>query len=420
MNFSQFGQKFTSHSGILQLMDDLGSALAAGDAETIMLGGGNPAAIPVVQMALRQRMYEMLADEESFERMVGNYAPPQGDRAFAAALVRLLRQTYGWDLGPENIALTNGSQTAFFYLFNLLGGAFGDGSRRRILLPIAPEYIGYSDVGLGEGLFIAHRPEIDFLDDLLFKYRVDFSSLRVGDEIGAICVSRPTNPTGNVLTDEEVAHLSRLARSHGIPFIVDNAYGAPFPSIIFSEVQPVWDEHIILCLSLSKLGMPGLRTGIVVAREEIIRAITALNAVLSLAPANAGAALASAWVQNGEIVRLSRAVIRPFYQDKAEQAVSWVREAMAGLPCRVHRPEGAFFLWLWFPDLPITSAELYERLKVRRVIIVPGHYFFPGLEEDWRHRFECIRMNYAGDEATVRRGIGIIAEEVRRAFDEGF
>jgi valine--pyruvate aminotransferase len=419
MNFSQFGQKFTSHSGILQLMDDLGSALAAGDADMILLGGGNPAAIPGVQMALRQRMHEMLADEESFERMVGNYAPPQGDKVFTTGLARLLRQTYGWDLGPENIALTNGSQTAFFYLFNLLGGAFGDGWRRRILLPIAPEYIGYSDVGLGEGLFIAHKPEFDFVDDLLFKYRVDCGSLRVGDDIGAICVSRPTNPTGNVLTDDEVAHLSRLARGRDIPLIIDNAYGAPFPSIIFSEVQPIWDEHIILCLSLSKLGMPGLRTGIVVAREEIIRAVTALNAVLSLAPGNGGASLASAWVQSGEIIRLSRETIRPFYQSKAEQVLGWVREAMAGLPCRVHRPEGAFFLWLWFPNLPITSAELYRRLKRRQVIVVPGHYFFPGLEEDWRHRFECLRLNYAGDAAAVRRGIGVIAEEVRQAFDDG-
>lgn len=419
MRLSQFGQKFTAHSGILQLMDDLGSALATGDANMIMLGGGNPAAIPGIQLALRQRMQEMLEDEESFERMVGNYAPPQGDKAFGAALARMLHNTYGWRLGPENIALTNGSQTAFFYLFNLLGGTFSDGSRRRILLPIAPEYIGYSDVGLGEELFVANKPEIDLLDELLFKYRVDFGSLRVGDDIGAICVSRPTNPTGNVLTDDEVAHLSRLAREHDIPFIIDNAYGAPFPSIIYSEVQPVWDEHIILCLSLSKLGLPGVRTGIVVASEEVIRAITALNAVLSLAPGNSGAALASAWVQSGEIIRLSRELIRPFYQGKAERAVGWVREAMAGVPCRVHRPEGAFFLWLWFPDLPITSAELYERLKRRQVIVVPGHYFFPGLAEDWRHRFECIRMNYAGDEAALRRGIAIIAEEVRRAFAEG-
>jgi valine--pyruvate aminotransferase len=59
------------------------------------------------------------------------------------------------------------------------------------------------------------------------------------------------------------------------------------------------------------------------------------------------------------------------------------------------------------------SAELYERLKNRGVLIVPGHYFFPGLEEKWPHRRECIRVNYSQDEETVRQGIRILAEEVR-------
>ena len=105
---------------------------------------------------------------------------------------------------------------------------------------------------------------------------MDFDALQVTDDIGAICVSRPTNPTGNVLTDAEVRHLGRLAREHDIPLIVDNAYGAPFPSILYADVQPEWDEHTILCMSLSKLGMPGPRTGIVIAAPRIARAVAAL------------------------------------------------------------------------------------------------------------------------------------------------
>lgn len=422
MTFSCFGQKFTSPTGILQLMDDLGRALT-GDEPTIMLGGGNPAAIPAVQAALRRRMLAMLDDEESFERMVGNYSPPQGDVVFIRELAALLRREYGWPIGPEHIALTNGSQTAFFYVFNLFGGAYPDGTRKRILLPLAPEYIGYADVGMEEDLFVAHRPDIEHLDDRLFKYRVHFDGLTVGPDIGAICVSRPTNPTGNVLTDEEIEHLSALAKAAGVPFIIDNAYGAPFPAILFSTIRPVWDEHIVLCMSLSKLGLPGARTGIVIARPEITQAIASLNAIFSLAPGNTGAALALAWVQSGEIIRLSEDVIRPFYAEKARHAVAQVREAMGtgrdAVPCYVHKPEGAFFLWLWFPDLPITAAELYERLKRRRVIVVPGHYFFPGLREAWRHKHECLRVSYAQDDSTVAAGIRIIAEEARRAYAEG-
>ena len=89
---------------------------------------------------------------------------------------------------------------------------------------------------------------------------------------------------------------------------------------------------------------------------------------------------------------------------------------MAGLDCFIHKPEGAFFLWLWFRGLPITSQQLYRRLKARGVIVVPGEYFFPGLAEEWPHKYECLRMNYTSPEADVREGIRIIAEEARRAY----
>ena len=65
--------------------------------------------------------------------------------------------------------------------------------------------------------------------------------------------------------------------------------------------------------------------------------------------------------------------------------------------------------------MKITSRELYERLKARKVLIVPGEYFFFGLREDWAHAHECIRMNFAQPEATVREGLRLIAEEVARA-----
>ena len=77
------------------------------------------------------------------------------------------------------------------------------------------------------------------------------------EETGMICVSRPTNPTGNVITDEELIKLDALANQHGVPLVIDNAYGVPFPGIIFSDARPLWNPNIVLCMSLSKLGLPG-------------------------------------------------------------------------------------------------------------------------------------------------------------------
>ena len=74
-----------------------------------------------------------------------------------------------------------------------------------------------------------------------------------------------------------------------------------------------------------------------------------------------------------------------------------------------------FFFWLWFEDLPITTKELYRRLKQRGVLVVPGQYFFPGLDEAWRHKDECIRLNYSQDDGDLERGIVILGEELERA-----
>lgn len=416
MQVSKFGQHFTRNTGARELMDDLGAALA-GDDPVMMLGGGNPAHIPAVEDVFRARLREVISDERAFQRMFGNYADPAGEIKFRTALAGLLKREYGWDLGPANIALTAGSQGGFFLLFNLLAGEYPDGSHKRILLPVTPEYVGYEDLGVTENLFIAQRPSIEQLDDQMFKYHVNFADLCVGDDVSAICVSRPTNPTGNVLTDDEILQLAMIAEQHSVPLIVDNAYGMPFPQIVFTDVRPVWSKNIILCMSLSKLGLPAIRTGIVVASEEVIDALAGMNAVVNLAVSSVGAVLLQELVESGEIIKLSSGVIRPYYQERVEQTVAWVHESLAGAEYRIHKPEGALFLWLWFPGLPIGCEKLYQRLKERDVLVISGHHFFPGIDKDWPHCHECIRVNYSQDRESVRQGIKIIGEEIKRAYD---
>jgi valine--pyruvate aminotransferase len=398
-------------------MDDLGTAMSV-NRETLMLGGGNPGKIPAMQSLFRQRMQAILADGDSFDRMVGDYGPPQGAPQFNRALAALLEREFGWPVGPENIALTNGSQSASFMLFNLFAGEGEEGEPRDVLLPLAPEYIGYADQGLSEGFFTAARPTIDHLEDHLFKYRVDFDALHVGNHTGAICVSRPTNPTGNVLTDEEIIRLTALAERHDVPLIIDSAYGTPFPNIIFSEATPFFNENIIVCMSLSKLGLPGVRTGIVIAKPEIVKAVSGINAVLNLTTGGFGPMMALDMVESGEIITVSRDIIRPFYREKAQRAVALLLKELGGYPFHLHKPEGAIFLWLWFEGLPITSLELYERLKQRGVLVIPGHHFFPGLRDDWRHSHECIRVTYSQDQGMVEAGLKVIADEVKKAYDE--
>ena len=415
MKLSKFGEKFSSQSGIVELMDDLGTALNE-NPNMIFMGGGNPGRIPQVEQVFKARMETILSDPAQLHSLMGVYQSPQGDKDFREQIAGLLGQQFGWQLSGRNIAISNGSQSAFFVLYNLFAGTMSDGSQRSIHLPLAPEYIGYRDIGLSDNQFTATRPDIELLDDNLFKYHVDFSRLNINQQSAALCVSRPTNPTGNVLTDGEIEQLDAIAAEHDIPFIIDGAYGLPFPSIIFNDARAHWNHNTILVLSLSKLGLPGVRTGIIVASEEIIQAFTRANTIVSLACGNLGPALARELVSSGEILSLSQQQIAPFYRQRADQTVQWFRQALGDLPYRIHRPEGAIFLWLWFENLPISSQLLYERLKARGVLVVPGHNFFPGITDDWRHQQECIRVSYAQDGAVVKAGIETIAEEVAKAY----
>jgi valine--pyruvate aminotransferase len=415
MHFSQFGEKLTSEAGIVTLMDDLGEALRV-NPDMIFMGGGNPAQIPEAEALFRELLRQTLDHPYDSGQMLGVYQPPQGDPQVLDAVAELLQKEYRWPLTRANIALANGSQSAFFVLFNLFAGDYPDGSRKHIQLPLAPEYLGYSDLGIGPDYFHATRPLIEILPGGFFKYHVDFERLQLSESTGALCVSRPTNPTGNVLTDAELAHLDALARTQGVPLIIDGAYGTPFPSILFTEAQPLWNDNTILVLSLSKLGLPGARTGFVVANPEVIDAFAKANTILSLACGNLGPAIARGLLQDGRILSLSRDVIAPFYRERMTRAVATFQRELAGLPCYIHRPEGAIFLWLWFKDLPITSEELYQRLKARGVLVVSGHHFFPGLNDDWRHCHECLRVTYAQDPTIVARGAAIIAEEVRGIY----
>jgi valine--pyruvate aminotransferase len=170
-------------------------------------------------------------------------------------------------------------------------------------------------------------------------------------------------------------------------------------------------------MSLSKLGLPGVRTGIVLAKPEIVDALMRMTAVMSLAVGSVGPVLVEDIVETGEILEWSRQYITPYYRARAKFACERLKRELDGVPFHIHVPEGAFFLWLWLPGLPITSAELYERLKRNGVLVLSGHYFFPGLAEDWQHRHECLRISFAQEERVVAEGMRTIAAEVKRVFE---
>ncbi len=419
MDFSSFGRKLNSFSGILQLMDDLGRPLP----ENVIprpLGGGNPARIPEVEAVYRRRMEEMLASGE-FETVISQYDAPQGRISFIDAVVDYFRREYSWPISRENVAVMNGSQSAMFFLFNMLAG-----NGRTILFPLMPEYVGYADQGVEEGMFVSVPSVVEYIGEHEFKYHLDPPAvsryLDEHPEVAAIAVSRPTNPSGNVLTDGEIDFLCREAERHSIPLIVDNAYGLPFPDIIFAEdAHPIWNRNMILSMSLSKIGLPAIRTGIIIADETVVAALSNINAIAALTAGSMGQAMAEPLIASGELVSLARQYVNPFYRAKSLKAKAAVERFFEGTDYYIHKCEGSIFLWLYLPRLSIPTVEFYRVLKDDGVVTVPGEYSFFGHEDQRRnlpyphpHYDRCLRINYSGRDEDVEEGLRTIAERYRQ------
>lgn len=417
---SRFGEKFTAASGIVNLMEDLGSALRENPG-MLMLGGGTPARVTAVEDVYRKHLQRLLAEADSAYALLGRYQGPMGDEAVRELLAETLATEYGWAVTRDNIAVTNGGQSAFGILANMLAGEMADGSQRRVHFPLLPEYLGYADAGFTEGFFSGTLPALELLPQRRFKYHVDFERLQLDQGVGALCVSRPTNPSGNVLTVQELDELDRGARARNIPLIVDAAYGLPFPGLHFSDSQAGrsgawWSDNSVLMLSMSKLGLPGLRSGFLVGPPDLMQAFSRANTILNLASGNVGPLLAAELLKSGELLQLSRDVLQPWYRNKAQLAETVLLEALRDVPCHMHVAEGAFFLWLWFPGLPVSTADLYRQLKQEGVLVIPGDAAFPGLQEDWRHSRECIRISFAVPEATMTQAAAIIGAVLRRNY----
>jgi valine--pyruvate aminotransferase len=410
---SRAGQLLASETGIFDLMEDLGRASAA-PASFFLLGGASPARIPQIEELWLRRMEELLRGPESLSRCLAFYDPPGGQASFAQTLAKSLQRHLGWPVEPENVVVTLGSQFALFLLFLLFGGWDPEGRFRPILLPRIPEYLGLAHQGLGQPLFAACLPSVELLEPPFFRYEMDLKAMeKLSVKPGAIFFSSPCNPTGQTPSEAEWKALRELANRWQVPLIVDGAYGPPFPDVVFDSYRWTWDPGFIYTFTLSKLGLPGIRTAIVLAEEEVAEALRRAQSVVALAPAGLGQELLCPLLESGELFEATRRYIRPFYRSQYEQTLAFLeKEFGTRFPYRVHWYQGGFFFWLWFPELPISSLELYQRLKQRGVLVVPGRHFAYGLSSPWEHADQALRLSFTQPPNVLQQGIVRIAEEL--------
>ncbi|MBE9192812.1 valine--pyruvate transaminase [Gloeocapsopsis crepidinum LEGE 06123] len=415
---TQIGDQMSNLTGVRAIMKDIVETLQAGAGrEFINLSAGNPLILPEVEQLWRDCTAELLASDE-YGEVVCRYGSSQGYGPLIKAIANDFNRRYNLKLSDRNILITPGSQTLYFYAANAFGGYSSGGDLKQIVLPLSPDYTGYGGVSLVPEALIAYKPTLDIdVSAHRFKYRPDFSQLTITENTGCVIFSRPCNPTGNVMTDEEVRKIAALAAPYDVPVFIDSAYAPPFPALNFTEMTPVFGSNILHCMSLSKAGLPGERIGVAIGDAKLIQVLESFQTNMCIHPSRYGQAIAAQAINSGALAEIAERVIRPFYQNKFTVLENTLNAAMPqDLPWFLHRGEGAIFAWLWLKDLPITDWELYQQLKQVGVIVVPGSTFFPGLRESWLHKQQCLRISLTASDAEIATGMQRLAKVTEQVY----
>ncbi len=415
---TKIGTQMSNLTGVRAIMKDVIETLRASSGQQfINLSAGNPLILPEVEQLWRDCTADLLASSE-YGEVVCRYGSSQGYAPLIEAVMNDFNKRYGLKLNSRNILLTPGSQTLYFYAANAFGGYTTNGQLKQVVLPLSPDYTGYGGVALSPESLIAYKPTLDIDEPAhKFKYRPDFSQLSINEDTGCVIFSRPCNPTGNVLTDEEVRKITALAAPYDVPVFVDSAYAPPFPALNFTEMTPIFGDNIIHSMSLSKVGLPGERIGIAIGDERVIEVLECFQTNMCIHPSKYGQAIAARAINSGALANISETVIRSFYQNKFTVLSDTLDAAMPkDLPWFLHRGEGAIFAWLWLKDLPISDWEFYQKLKEVSVIVVPGNTFFPGLHEEWEHKHQCLRISLTGSDEEIAIAMQRLAKVTEQVY----
>jgi valine--pyruvate aminotransferase len=412
---SKVGTKMTQLSGVRAIMKDIARALRSDPSKKwLNLSPGNPLVIPELENLWRETALEIVNSTE-FGQIIGRYGMTQGYDPFIDAVVETYNRLYNWGIRRENVLITGGSQSLYFLAVNAFSGEQLDGrAMKHTVIPMVPDYTGYDGVTLDERTVVGFKAKMTITERHEFKYHIDFDAIQVSEETGAILCSRPCNPTGNILTHDEVQRLLGYAKKWDIPLLMDSAYAPPFPNLVYSEMTPIFDEHVIHCVSLSKAGLPGERVGIAIAHERYIEALEPFLSNSGIHSSRFGQALAARTFLSGKLEALSASVVKPLYQQKLELFRDALHDHLPrDLNWYLHRVEGSLFAWLWIETQQMQDLEMYQRLKERGLLCVPGSTFFPGLREEFPHKHRCLRFSMTAPDEDLIAAAAVVAAELQ-------
>jgi aspartate/methionine/tyrosine aminotransferase len=293
------------------------------------------------------------------------------------------RERYGLDLDWRRVAITSGSSAAFLLSFL---AAFDVGDRVALASPGYPAYrnilsaIGITPVDLSARPEDRYQPTPELLD-------------REGLRLDGLIVAHPANPTGAMLSTQELQALSRYCRHHGVRLVSDEIYHG----IVYGH-EPVTalaiDEEAIVINSFSKyFSMTGWRLGWTVLPESLMRTVECLAQSLFISPPTLSqlAALAAFDAQPELDAKVA------LYGRNRDLLIRCLPEV--GIE-RFLPPEGAFYLYADVSNISNDSESLCLRLLAET-----GVALTPGTDFDRSRGHSAVRISFAGPESVIAEAL---------------
>lgn len=324
------------------------------------------------------------------------YSTTEGFPALRQAIADFLP----WDVNPEQILITTGSQQAL----DLIGKVFLDKGSR--ILVEKPTYLGalqaftpFEPIPVG----VNSDDEGMLIDDFAAKVGTGENKARL-----AYVLPNFQNPTGRTMSEARRQALVEKARELDIPLIEDNPYGDLWyegePPLPLAARNP---EGVIYMGSFSKVLAPGLRVGFIVAPKSVYGKLTQAKQAADLHSPSFNQRVVAEVMKDG-FLHSHIPTIRAMYKVQRDVMLMALEAEMEGLGVTWTRPMGGMFLWVRLPegmDAQVLLAEAVER----GMAFVPGAPFYADEAET-----NTLRLSYVTvSPEQIRQGVAALAAAIR-------
>ena len=341
--------------------------------DVIILSIGDPALS--TPQAVVDRAIDALRAEDT------HYTTARGRETLRRAIAQLHARRSGQQVGEDEVVVTAGAQNALLTAAMCLAGEEDE------LLTFDPYYATYPGTLKSSGATLVPVPL-----RAENRFRLDLADLAAAITVRtrALFFANPGNPTGIILSDEELADIGAVARRHDLWIVADEVYAGIAPGGRVPSLADRMPERVVTVGSLSKThAMCGWRAGWMIGPKTLMD--HAENLLISMLYGLPG------FIQEAALVALdiadeSERKTRDYCTRRAQLMVEHLKDIPG---TAVLAPQAGMFLLLDIRGTGLDSTAFTERLfRAHGVAVMDGGAF----GEQARG---FVRLSFAIDETLI-------------------